>query len=46
MQTQWYLPQTPNTTIYVGRCEHPYKRHYNMAAGLLLHYKIPKAAAM
>ena len=18
MQTQWYLPQTPNTTIYVG----------------------------
>ena len=45
-QTQWYLPQSPNTTIYVGCCEHPYKRYYSVMAGLLLHYKIPKAAAM
>ena len=34
------------TIIYVGCCKYPFKRHYNIVAGLLLHYKIPIAAAM
>ena len=29
---------------YISR--QPYKSYYNMAAGLLLHYKIPKAVVM
>ena len=39
-------PKTPNRTVYVGHCKHTYKSFYNMAAGLLLHYKVLKAAVM
>ena len=39
-------PKTPNATVYVGCHEHLYKSYCNIAAGLLLHYNIPKAAAM
>ena len=39
-------PKPSNTTIYEEHCKHPYKSYYNMVAGLFLHYKIPKAAAM
>ena len=33
-------PTTPNTIIYIGYCTQLYKSYYNIAAGLLLHYKI------
>ena len=38
--------KTPYKTIHVRRREHPYKSCYNIVAGLLLYYKILKAAAM
>ena len=44
-------PKMTNTTVYVGYHAYPYKSYYNMVAaynvaGLILHYKISKAAAM
>ena len=40
------LTLNSNKIIYVGCHEHPYKSYYNIAAGLVLHYKIPKVIAM